>query len=580
MRIYCQKAILFICFVTTSWGVFTQEKENETLDTERVVIVKAYTPTISDAFKIKATPALNDSLTQKKKQIRYAIFSVPVASTYTPAKGSAAAIERPESITIYDNYATLGFGNYTSALAEFFSNFQLNRFDNLGLYLHHNSSQGGIDEVQLEDKFYNTYLDLNYTSRHREYTYGVEVGVEHQLFNWYGLPETPALTQEELNAIDPQQNYFGVKLGGKLQFDDLYFKKASLQYRYFSDTHGSKEHHTVIKPTFEFEMGNSLITTNFIVDYVSGSFDRDLNPVLQTPNNYGILNVGIHPGLVILKDNLTLNLGAAAFYSIDTENSDNDFFIYPKIKASYRLLDESIIAYTGLEGELKQNTYRDAVQQNPFVSPTLIIEQTNNLFDAYVGLKGKISDVVSYNFRGSYRSEDERPLFVNNPRATLLVEGFDYGNSFSYRYDDMTILSGYGELNIEISEKFKLGATAQYFSYDNEDEQEAWNLPDMEASVLLDYQLHPQWSIGTQLFYVGERKDIDRTIFTAPNLPEPVMTLDSFFDANVNIAYRLDEQLSFFVKGNNLIGENYDRWVNFPVQGIQFLGGVTYKFDY
>ncbi|KZS41213.1 TonB-dependent receptor [Aquimarina aggregata] len=577
---YFQKTIPFICMGIVSWGTLAQEKEEETLDTERVVIVKAYTPTISDAFKIKSTPILNDSVTQKKKQIRYSIFSVPVASTYTPAKGKAANIDRPKRIKIYDNYATLGFGNFTSALAEFYSNFQINRSDNLGIYLHHNSSQGGIDEVQLDDKFYNSFLDVNYTSRSRKYTYGLEVGAEHQLYNWYGLPEVPTLTQEQIAAIDPQQSYFGIKLGGKLQFDDLYFKKASLRYRFFGDALGSTEHHVVAKPTFEFEMGDSLINTDFIVDYVSGSFDRDLDPVLQTPNNYGILNLGVNPSLVILRDNLTVNLGAAVYYSIDTENSDNDFFIYPKVTASYRLLDEAVIAYGGLEGTLQQNTYRNAVQKNPFVSPTLILEPTNMLYDAYIGLKGKISDIVSYNVRGSYISEDEKPLFVNNRSATLQLEGYDFGNSFSYRYDDVNTVIGYGELNFEINKKFKLGAAAEYFSYSSEDEQEAWNLPEIKASVLVDYQINKQWFLGGQLFYVGERKDIDNTVAVVPTVPEATVTLDSYFDANINVGYRLNDQLSFFVKGNNLVGDNYEKWVNFPVQDIQILGGATYKFDY
>jgi hypothetical protein len=202
-RLVRSRVLLFVPIFIIGVKGFTQEKENETLETERVVIVKAYTPTISDAFKVKSTPVLNDSVTQQKKQIRYSIFSVPVASTYTPAKGRAANIDRPKPIDIYDNYATLGFGNFTSVLAEFYSNFQVNRSDNIGLYLHHNSSQGGIEEVQLDDKFYTTFLDLNYTSRTRDYTYGIEVGAEHQLYNWYGLPDIPPLTQEQINTIDP-----------------------------------------------------------------------------------------------------------------------------------------------------------------------------------------------------------------------------------------------------------------------------------------------------------------------------------------------------------------------------------------
>jgi len=568
---------MFALSITT---IAAQEKEEETLDTERVVIVKAYTPTISDAFKVKSTPVLNDSVTQKKKQLRYSIFSVPVASTFTPAKGRAANIDKPKRIPLYDNYATLGFGNFTSVLAEFYSNFQLNRTDNIGLYLHHNSSQGGIEDVVLDNKFYNTFLDLNYTSRTKDVAYGIEVGAEHQLYNWYGLPDIPILTQAEIDAIDPQQNYFGAKLGGKLQFDDLYFKRASINYRYFGDTFSSAEHHGVFTPTFEFEIVDELVTTDFIVDYLGGSFDRPLDPVAQTPNDYSILNFGIQPSLVVLRDNLTLNLGASVFYSMDIERDDNDFFIYPKVTASYRLLDENVIAYGGLEGGLKQNTYRDAVQTNPYVSPTVFLRTSHNQFDAYVGLKGKISDVVSYNIRGGYASQDDTPLFVNNRPTTSRLEGFDYGNSFTYRYDDILTLSGYGELNFNINKKFKLGVSGEYFNYSTEDEQEAWNLPELKASALLDYQITDQWFAGAQLFYVGERKDINTAVAITPSTPEVSLILDSYFDANVNLGYRFNDKLSVFLKGNNLAGQNYERWANFPVQGIQVLGGITYKFNY
>ncbi len=573
------RILLFISIGIISQLTIAQEKEEETIDTERLVIVKAYTPTISDAFKVKSTPILNDSVTQKKKQIRYSIFSVPVASTFTPVKGRAASIDKPKKIPLYDNYATLGFGNFTSVLAEFYSNFQIDRTDNVGLYLHHNSSQGGIKDITLDDKFYNTFLDLNYTSRTKDFTYGLELGAEHQLYNWYGLPETPILTQEQIDAIDPQQSYIGAKLGGKFEFKDLYFKKVALSYRFFSDVLKSKENHFKVSPTLEFEVGNELITTKINVDFLKGSFDREVE--VGVLNDYQVLNMGIAPSLLVLRDNLTLNLGAEVVYSVDNKREDNDLFIYPKVTASYRLLDESVIAYGGLEGGLKQNTYRDAVQENPYVSPTLQLTPTHKQFDAYFGLKGKVSDVVSYNFRGGFVSENDKPLFVNNRPQAIQLEGYDFGNSFSYRYDDITTLMGYGELNFNINKKFKLGVTAEYFNYSTDKETEAWNLPELKASVLVDYQITNQWFAGAQLFYVGERQDIDTTIaLLPPPNSDTILTLDSYFDANVNVGYRFNEKLSVFLKGNNLMGENYERWSNFPVQGIQVLGGVTYKFNY
>ncbi len=55
------KSIFTFSFVLAGIGfVHAQEKDN--LGTEVVNVVKPYTPEIGDAFKVKATPALNDSV--------------------------------------------------------------------------------------------------------------------------------------------------------------------------------------------------------------------------------------------------------------------------------------------------------------------------------------------------------------------------------------------------------------------------------------------------------------------------------------------------------------------------------------
>jgi hypothetical protein len=87
--------------------VVSQKKE--TIGSEVVNVVKPYTPTISDAFKIKEMPNLDDD--GNTKSIRYTIFSFPVASTFTPSKGKSEG-GRQNKKSMFSNYATLGFGNY------------------------------------------------------------------------------------------------------------------------------------------------------------------------------------------------------------------------------------------------------------------------------------------------------------------------------------------------------------------------------------------------------------------------------------------------------------------------------------
>ena len=95
-------------------GIFSAiaQKKQENIGTEVVNVVKPYTPTISDAFKVKETPSLDDEDNSKKENIKYNIFSFPVASTFTPSKGRAAGVDKSKQERLFKNYVTAGFGNF------------------------------------------------------------------------------------------------------------------------------------------------------------------------------------------------------------------------------------------------------------------------------------------------------------------------------------------------------------------------------------------------------------------------------------------------------------------------------------
>ena len=574
IRIVLVITLLLLCVTIAS-------AQEDDLGTEVVNIVKPYTPSISDAFKVKESPVLNDSVNSKKKKVDYQIFSVPVASTFTPAKGQATAVEKAKPIRQYDNYATLGFGNYTSILAELYSNFQISRTDNAGFFLRHNSSQGGIDDVRIENKYYDTRLDGNYTSRQKDITYSADAGIEHQVINWYGLPVYfDSLTDEDINALDAQQSYFGGYLGGSLVLEESFFEGISANLRFFTDSYSSSEFNFSAQPEFAFPLTQFTLKIDGDINYLSGSFDRGLFGT--NGMSYSYLNAGVSPALVYVDEDLTLSLGVAGYLGLDTENSESNFFIYPRISASYRLVDELLIAYGGADGGLRQNTYYSFVEENPFVSPTLQIMPTSELYNAFGGLKGKLSNSVGYNLRASYGKEENKPLFQANPVIDISPsEAYEYGNSFGLVYDDVNTLSVFGELKVEVNDSFALGINAEYFSYSTTNEPEAWNLPDLKATLFSNFDVTEKIYAGASVFYVGERSILftgDVGIFG--NGMVEFRTLDSFIDANVHIGYRVNERLSIFAKGSNLLGENYERWQHFPVQGIQGLVGATYKFDW
>ena len=580
------KYIIIGIFAFVTQFTFGQVKD-ENIGSEVVNIVKPYTPTISDAFKVKETPVIEDEDNTQKESITYNIFSYPVASTFTPAKGKAADVDKAEKVKLYNNYATLGFGNYATVNAELFINENLSRNTYIGGMLRHLSSQGGINDVVLDDKFYNTSLDVTYGVRERDMNWNIDLGIKNQIYNWYGLPvKNVFYDQAAIEAIDPAQTYNTVFLGGKVEFKKSFFKDASIQFKRFSDQLGSGENRFFVKPSFDVEAFDQKIKADFIVDYVGGSFEKDY--IDSGSIDYSNVLFGTKPSILYQKDDLSVQIGAGVFFTTAKINgvSDSKLFVYPNVKASYRIVGDILIGYAGAEGGLTQNSYADFVDQNAFVSPTLFIAPTDNKYDVYIGMKGKLANSVAFNVRGSLKNEDNKALFISNEYilGNTNAEGYAYGNSFNVVYDNVKTISFFGELKADFSKNVTFGINGTYNNFTSDVQAEAWNLPQLKVGTTLDFNLTEKWYAGTNVFFVGERKDVvtvqDDLSINPGTFTQQEVTLDSYFDLNAHVGYKYNARLTAFLKGNNLANQQYNRWANFPVQGIQIMLGANYKFDF
>lgn len=581
------KNIILVTLLASFQLTFAQKKD-ENIGSEVVNIVKPYSPTISDAFKVKETPTFEDDAEIQKEKIEYSIFSFPVASTFTPAKGRAADVEKAKKEKLYKNYATLGLGNYLTLNAELFITEDISKSEYVGGMIRHLSSQGDIDGVLLDNQFATTSADVTYGSRDKDLHYNVDLGYKNQISNWYGLPVTSVSIEETsiIENISEKQSFNTIKLGGRLGMREGVLNNSSLLFKRFSDAFDSGENRFYIKPETSFEIMNTKVNFDVIVDYVGGSFERTF--LSDNSFKYSNINFGASPSILMQDDDYSVQFGASVFYSTQKldGNSDSKLFIYPNIKASYKLVPEILTLYAGAEGTLHQNSYADFVDVNPFVSPTLFVSPTNQKYDIYGGLNGKLSNTVSFNVRASYKDEEAKALFRNNSYDPFLAntEGYAFGNSFSVAYDNVKTISGFAELKADFSKNVSFGINGTYNNYSVDQEQEAWNLPQFELASTVDITITEKWYAGAKVFFVGDRKDQLLVPSVASVFPPiydtQTVTLDSYFDLNAHIGYKYNERLTAFLKGNNLANQNYERWMNFPVQGIQVMIGANYKFDF
>ncbi len=565
--------ILFLLFS----GILFAQVETDSLKTEEVNIVKPYTPKIKDAFKIKKNPVLENDAINDKKQVAYKINSVPVASTFTPSKGKAKGVSKKQKERIYENYASVGFGNYTTPLIELFVHSSTTYDNDFGVKLGFHSSNGNIKDIVLDNDFMDGEVEAYYKNSLDALDWKLGVGYHYQKQNWYGLNENLTLTDAQINAINPLQVYNSFNINGTIKYYDSNFKGIQLDTDLLTDAYNSSELHVLATPQFEFPISSEWLDTDLRLEYIGGSFEK--NYANTSTLEYGFYNLGVNPNFKVNRDFLSVNLGARLIYTADVKNNGvNKFFIYPNVTASYELIQDVVTIYTGITGDLHQHSYQKFITQNEFVSPTLNIRRTNEQYNTKLGLKGKVASNVSFNLNASYKSENAKPFFkLNDDLSTATPNNYQYANSFKVIYDNVITLGFFGELAMDVSKEFRFGGNASFNTYNLENQEEAWNLPNLEASVFANYN-SKKVIVGANLFFIGERKDQYHNNVLFIPVTETI-TNKSFVDLNINLGYRFSDRLNAFVNGNNLFGKNYERFTNYKVQGIQVLGGIKYKFD-
>ena len=583
------KKYSFVLILIMSLGqVFSQKKPKKKDSIVEVInVITSYTPTISDAFKIKKTPKIILSNTTSKKKLSYSIFSAPVASTFVPKSGVVKGIDVGKKERLFDNYLALGFGNYTTPFIEFFLH-QNRKFEtDYGIYLKYTSSENGVKNTFLNNEFSTLNLGGFYLKEERGFTWKIGGNMYQKQYNWYGLPNI-SFDNNTINSIAAKQTYGFYEVESEVVFENSYFDNIKGALSLFDDKFGSKEVGFLLKPSLKIPLGfisKSLseleLQTN--INYLQGEFEQ--NYLNNSNIKYSFFNLGIHPVYRVNWNKLSIKLGSKIYLTSDIENSLTDILVYPDLEITYPVIPNLINFYAGAGGDLYMNSFQKFSEQNPFVSPTLFLTQTNEQYNLFGGINGTISSNISFNVKASYKSDEDHALFVRNNsksngvfNASTSLLGYEYGNSFNVFYDDISTLSIFGEIEIDASKRFSIGATIQTNSYSTTFQQEAWNLPKIEGAIYGKFK-NNNWYANANIFFVGSRMDVQYN-GTFPSTIASIESLDAFTDMNLNGGYHFSDFFSAFIKLNNILGTDYDRYANYNVLGFQALAGITYKFDF
>lgn len=573
--------------------------QKDTILRQEVEVVKAYRPAVIDANKINENPVIKDE-EQKKPTFDYSISSQPVFSTFSVKNLEAATIVGKPKEELGYGLVRLGVGNYNKPYAELFFNNNKAKNSIFGLHFKHLSSHGKIklkggDRVKAPFSENNAEMFLKHMFKSSVLSFNADFS--HNGFNYYGYPgdSIPSV----LTDADPLwNNYTGTHQtfsGGGLNISLTNAGESAtnttlgfdFDYHYFGTKTGQREHFAEFYVNFR-KPGKPV---SFLLDVGSEFSQADkiwnvtLSEVARRQQTWFVAKPAVRVG------NETINLKAGGtLWVVGDPDEKTALKLAPDVRLNFAPVKEIINVFAGIDGKLHHNHYSAIAYQNPFVDPEHDVRNHFEKFRFYGGFDGKFGPRTNFKIQADYSMFAGQPFYYLSafrmPTMGMLPGPLLVNNTFKVLYDDMDQLKFNAEIAHMVTDKFNLVISGNYYKYTLNEQEKPWNLPEFDATLSLGYKITDQLAVSTEVYVIGKREAMiwDLGLWDsspsslAPAASIQVIPLDTAIDLNFKATYEVTRKFSLFAQLNNFGFQQYERWLGYPVQSFNFLGGLSYSF--
>ncbi len=469
---------------------------------------------------------------------------------------------------LYRGYVKGGVGNYLNTFADVYYASTRSKEHAWGVNMKHFSSQGGLGDLGFNG-FSDNILAADYQYFKLKYSIIANAKYERNAISYYGF--NPANFTEDITSTSLSKAGIFQRFNiaqGEVKYQTHYKDSLkvntnlALNYRFMDDYKGVGEHYVKVSGEEMKMMKKEVYYLNYSLDYNYFQHPQFHDGFFRRFDTFGVQENGIlnlNPNVRTSEKNWSVRLGLAIQANV---TSVAKFHFFPDVEADYRLFNDVFVPYVGIKGGLERNSFYTLTRENPFLSSDVNLRNTNNHLKLYGGVRGSISSKISFNVGVKYDKYRDYALFVND------VDNF-YGNGFNIIYDSLAVTTFTAQTSYANYEKLKIYLRGEYYIYDLVRQEAAWNRPNYMVSLSSVYDLADKILVRGEVFVAGDRPIQGLT---------GVEMLKPFVDFNLGFEYRYTQRLSAFVNFNNIFAKKYQYWNAFPVQRINLLGGVTYRF--
>jgi hypothetical protein len=491
---------------------------------------------------------------QPHAPLEYKVQDLELLLPKLDTKVKVAPLDDKKVMTkLYGDYLKVGFGNYTTPYLEAFANNKRSEKYLYGAHVKHFSSKNGPvrNSGQSENlaEVYGKYIGKNTVLRGK-------VGYQRNRYNFYGYDHVrePNADKDTLKQIF---NTISISAGieNKNKLDRLNYN-TDLNYYNFTTYRNANEREILWNLKTDYAVdGEKKILLDAGLSVSKRSDSSTVNRTLFT----------VKPAFqYTYSKDLILTGGFNIAYANDTIANYAKLHVYPRVNVEYKVVENKLIAFAGLDGDMQKNTLRTFSRENPYLDSNIPLFHTNKTSDLYIGAKGGLKGGVSYKIKVSTANYKYLYFFNNAVTDT---------SRFSVLYDKGTVnvINLGGELGYELSNRFRLALAGTYYKYNLTYVEKAWHRPDFTGSVLATYNLNQKVYFNADFYYIGGLRGKNY-------LSGQEVKLNGIADLNLKIDYLFSKQFSAFIEANNILSQKYQRYLYYSNKGINVLAGLTYSF--
>jgi hypothetical protein len=557
---------MLLCFSVT----YSQSDENRQVET--MTVFGSFTPTIKLTPKITHNPDA-DSYTIKPPVIDFEMKTEAIHSVENTELIESEQLPKEKLVKYPHNYLILGFGNYTTPYGEFYANTSAITNHAFGVHLKHLSSQGGIKNYA--DNAYSYNLgDLYYKFSNKSFTMKADAFLQRDVVHYYGFHPDEAFNPAS-DSI--KQRYF---LGGvvlSLTSNDIdpadFNYRLKMNYNNFSDRHRNSEN--VIDLNAHLKKGVYLFNTK--IPQIVGAtinfsyFGNNIAaPSSEKPDfSFNDILLGFNPYFECEWNEYRLKVGVDG----GVTRSDNDtwFYLHPIFEASIKVIAKRLYLFACIDGAVERNSFRSLTEINPFIAPGAYIPNfSNKKIGASGGFSAMIAKGWDMKIGGKYTRIEKMPFFLSIPDAPI--------HNFSVVYDNIHLSDLFFESSYSISNKLSLFAGFHYFVQLTDSLEYAYYHPDFKITISGKYRPFNRLLLGVEWCIMSKVWVFNPYINQSASSSFNNVQLPYYCNLNLNAEFRVWNELWLFLQANNLFAQHYERFLYYPTQGLNILGGVRFRF--